>query len=106
MNIGTATSVSGVKIRLSSERWNHIIISHPEIDLAGVSDIFNTIKNPEAVLQGDAGELLAVQQSHGRKYWLVVVYKELNTKDGFVITAYITTDKRWLFKRKIIWSKN
>lgn len=38
--------------------------------------------------------------------WIVVVYKEMSKTDGFVITAYMTTDSRWLFQREIVWSKN
>lgn len=43
------------------------------------------------------------KQKFDKKAWLVVVYKE-EIADGFVITAYITTDIKWLFNRKIIWT--
>jgi len=56
------------------------------------------------ILEGDADELLAVKKTR-KKMWFVVVYKEINQKDGFILTAYITTDEKWLFKRKVLWNK-
>lgn len=37
--------------------------------------------------------------------WFVVVYKEVNKDDGFIITSYLTTDMKWLLKREMIWNK-
>lgn len=64
-----------------------------------------TIKNPDAILRGDTGELLAIKKKAGKNAWIVVAYKEIGPKDGFVITAYVTTDHQWLFKREIVWNK-
>ena len=105
MILGTAKSPNNVSIRLTEERWIHIITSHCEISPTEYSRVLNTIKNPDALLEGDFGEILAIRKISGKKQWLVVVYKETNKKDGFVITAYITTDYEWLLKRRILWSK-
>lgn len=106
MFIGGAPSINGVAIRLTEERWLHITSSHPEIEIGDFYFIFETIEDPEVVFRGDADELLAVKKRPRKDQWLVVVYKEtIRKKDGFVITAYITTDFRWLLKRKIIWNK-
>ncbi|MDP1722134.1 MAG: hypothetical protein Q8L37_02900 [Candidatus Gottesmanbacteria bacterium] len=51
------------------------------------------------------GNTLAVRKQPRRKNWIVIVYKERDATDGFVLTAYVTTDFRWLLKRKILWSK-
>ncbi len=105
MIIGEATSINKVKIRLTAERWKHITYSHKEIDAGNFSEILEVIGNPNAVLKGDKGEFLAAGRKSRSKYWLVVIYKELTKADGFVITAYYTSDVNWLFKRKIIWNK-
>lgn len=105
MLLGLVISKNKVPIRLTDERWLHIITAHPEISTSDSSFALNIIKSPDMVLTGDTDELLAVKKKPGRKMWFVVVYKEINSKDGFILTAYITTDDRWLFKRKVLWSK-
>lgn len=65
--------------------------------------VLGTIKNPDFILKGKAGELLAVKV-HVKRVHLVVVYKE-SKDDGFIITAFETTDTTWLFKKETIWSK-
>jgi hypothetical protein len=94
-----------VTIRLTSERWHHIITSHLEIDSEDYKSVMNTVKNPEIIFKGDQGELLAVKKRSGKKVWIVVAYKELGRIDGFVLTAYLTTDSSWLFQKEIIWNK-
>lgn len=97
--------MNGVAIRLTHERWLHITYSHKEIDPTDNTTILTVIKLPDVIFQGDTGELLAVRKRPRKKDWIVVVYKEIDVTDGFVLTAYITTDFRWLLKRKIIWNK-
>lgn len=104
--LASARSKNGVLIRLPTERWQHIVTSHPEIDPIDYSRVLDVIENPDSVLQGDTGELLAVKQKSGKEIWIVVPYREVNQDDGFVLTAYVTTDTKWLFKREIIWSKD
>ena len=49
-------SVSGVKIRLPEERWQHIIEEHPElIDLR--YEILDTVKSPNTIFGGSAGTI-------------------------------------------------
>jgi hypothetical protein len=80
-------SKNGVPIRLSDERWAHITEEHYE--LAGLRlEVMETIPQPERVLAGGAGELLAVRETEPGK-WLVAVYREFKD-DGFVITAFLT----------------
>lgn len=101
--IGEATSINKVAIRLTFERWYHISESHQE--LVGVAfEVLDTINKPDMVVKGLVGEYLALRKIN--KKYLVSVYREMNKKDGFVITAFYTTDlKSLLKKRKIIWSK-
>lgn len=105
MILGTTRSKNGVTIRLTDERWLHITASHKEIDQTNFATILTAIKQPNMLFQGDAGELLAVRKRARKKDWVVVVYKETSTTDGFVLTAYVTTDFRWLLKRTMLWNK-
>lgn len=98
-------SKNNVKIRLTKERWQHIINSHLEIDAKDFPGIINTIKDPEIILKGGTGELLAVRKKSGSRLYYVVPYKEINKEDGFVITAYVTTDLRWLLQKEVVWNK-
>ena len=101
MAIGTAVSVNKKKIRLTTERWFHISQNHPEI-AGDAFTVLEVVDDPDWVLEGLKDESLAVKKV-GRKYF-VTVYKE-EKKDGFVLTAFITKHKKWLFKRKVIWKK-
>ena len=84
-----AKSINGVPIRITYERWFHIIENHD--DLAGrFSEILNTVEYPDYVVKGYEDALIALKELEIEKY-LAVVYKELNIDDGFVITAYITS---------------
>jgi hypothetical protein len=96
----TVISKNGTPIRLPDERWGHIVEQHGE--LAGMrQDALNTVEEPERVLAGNAGELLAVREIEVDK-WLVVVYREWQN-DGFVITAFMTRRKRALDRRQQLW---
>ena len=64
-------------------------------------EILDTIENPERVLMGCAGELLAVRKISSGKN-LVVIYRELK-EDGFVITAFLTSKTNSLNRRKQLW---
>lgn len=99
----SATSINGVTIRLTEERWKHICLMHP--NLANKQEqVVKVVKNPDSIFKGRAGEFLAVVGPLKRVY-LVVIYKEL-INDGFIITAFETTNTLWLFKKELIWSKS
>lgn len=105
MVLGTATSINGAKIRLTQERWIHITTSHLEFDPDDYKTILDVIGNPDIILKGDTGELLATKKQSRKRVWIVVAYKEVTKQDGFVLTAYFTSDLTWLFKKEIVWSK-
>ena len=84
-----ASSKNGVPIRLTDERWLHIVENHD--DVAGYHDeVLATIEDPEWILRGYGGALIAVR-GMGRRRYLAVLYRELSADDGFVITAYFTS---------------
>jgi len=94
-------SKGGVLVRLTEERWSHIIDEHGELaDLRG--EVLRTISDPEKILAGNLGALLALRTVEPGK-WLVVVYRELERDDGFVITAFLTRRFRSLDRRVQLW---
>lgn len=95
-----ALSRNGAAIRLTDERWQHIIEEHPELADAR-EEVLAAISNAEQVLQGAAGELLAVRMI-GTGKAIVVVYRELDGK-GFIITAFVTRRLKSLERRVQIW---
>ena len=96
----TVVSVDGVPIRLTHERWFHIVESHD--DMAGYyDDVLETIESPDLVLRGYRGSFIAVR-SYGRRRYLMVVYRQVSADYGFIITAYFTSK---IDRRKAVWKK-
>lgn len=98
MILDIVESVDGVPIRLTDERWEHILIGHPLIS-GYYERILSTIENPAFILRGNNRSKIAVN-NYGRKLWLHVVYREVSRDDGFIISAYIKTDYN---ENTIIW---
>jgi hypothetical protein len=95
-----AYSINSVPIRLTHERWYHIIENHD--DLASYFfEVLETVENPEFIIRGNKGTLKATKNI-GKDKWLVVVYREITKKDGFVITAYFLDKKP---KGEVIWQR-
>jgi len=93
-----AYSVNGVPIRLTEERWEHIVGNKPYM-VSYYQETLQAIENPTWVLRGYAGALIAVL-SLGRGSYLHVVYRELGPGDGFVLTAFLS---RKVNRRMIVW---
>ncbi len=92
--------VNQVPIRLTEERWHHMVNSHDE--LAGYyDDCLHVIEEPDLVLAGTRGSLKAIK-GYGRNRYLVVVYREVSAEDGFVITAYFV---RRIKRRDVVWRR-
>jgi len=95
-----ACSINHVPIRLTDERWIHIVNAHDE--MAGYyDDCLRVIEEPDLVMAGYGGSLKAVK-GYGRNRYLVVLYRELSSEDGFVITAYFV---RKLHRRNVLWRR-
>jgi hypothetical protein len=93
-------SKNGIPIRLPDERWAHIMEEHAE--LAEMREqVIAAVAEPERILAGGDGELLAVKTVEEGK-WIVVAYRELE-QDGFIITAFLTRRERSLNKRSQLW---
>lgn len=68
--------------------------------MAGIRNaVLEAIANAGHVLEGNAGELLAVRRLDSSKA-LVVAYRDVDLHDGFVITAFVTSRIAALFKRR------
>src|SRR3989304_10399954 len=93
-----AYSVNGIPLRLTYERWYHIVENHD--DLASYFyEVLDTIEKPNLVVRGN-NKTLKAARNFGKRKWMVVVYRELSKDDGFVITAYVLGTKP---KGEIVW---
>jgi hypothetical protein len=100
MILGIAHSVNGVPIRLTDERWEHILDSHPE--LASFRDtVLEAVENPDYILASRRGALAAVVVL-GRKAFLHVFYVEKSRYDGFILSALV---EEKMDRAKIVWRK-
>lgn len=100
-----AHSRNGLPIRLTDARWEHITQRHPEMrwQLARVLD---AIAAPDIVQRGDYGALLAARyynQPGAINLFVVAVYREVDERHGFVITAYLA--RRLSARREVLWSR-
>ena len=96
----TTESKNQMPIRLTDERWAHILDEHGELaDLKNA--ILETVSTPDRILAGGADELLAIREVESGK-WLVVVYKE-QPIDGFIITDFLTRRATSLNRRQQLW---
>jgi len=93
-------SVNGVPIRLTRERWEHIISNKPYME-ACYERVLDAVERPTWVLQGYAGALVAIL-SLAKQEYLHVIYREVSRTDGFMITAFIA---RRVNRTAIVWPK-
>jgi hypothetical protein len=100
--INLVTSRGGIPIRLTDERWTHIVEEHGE--LVGMrAEVLQTISDAARIVTGGVGELLAIRMVEAEKALVVVVYRETSAEDGFVITAFLTRRLGRLDRRQQIW---
>lgn len=106
----TATTPINQRVRLSEDGWTKkIVISHPEFSLNPQyeHEIRQTLEDPEAILEGWAGEFLAIRlcviAPKSPKH-LCVVYRDENP-EGFVITAFFVSRRDKLMRRKVKWKR-
>lgn len=101
MILDTVESIDGVPIRLTDERWEHILGEHPY--MSGYYEaVLDAVENPEFVLRGHKKAKVAVINL-GRRKWLLVSYREISKSDGFIVTAFIDDEFN---KNLIIWKRS
>jgi hypothetical protein len=65
-----AFSVNKVPVRLTAERWKHIVENHD--DLAGYYDtVLKTVEDADYVIKGYKDALIALQEIKRKKYLAV-----------------------------------
>ena len=101
MNLDIVKSIEGVPVRLTDTQWEHIVDEHPYMS-GFYAAILEAVAEPDFVLLGHRGAKVAVVNL-ARKKWLHVMYRELNKKDGFIISAYIKSEFN---ENLIIWQSN
>ena len=83
-----AKSINGVPVRLTDERWSHIVEFHDEL-IDREDDVLETVSKPAWITRGYGGSLIA-WKPFGRGKFLSVIYKEISFGDGFIVTAFFT----------------
>lgn len=102
--IWSGYSFNNVPIRLTKERWEHILKEHPEMK-DKYERVLETLDNPDLIQIDDVtGGLLALRFysliPDSRKF-VVVVYLEVTNSDRFITTAYLR--KPPSSNKRIIW---
>ena len=91
MNLGIAHSVNGVPIRLTDERWEHILDSHPELALLRET-LLDAVENPDYILASRRGALGAVVVWDGRLFFTSSMLRRADETDLFFRPIW---KKRW-----------
>lgn len=103
--LGAIRSMGGVRVRLTEERWRHVVARHPELESLR-RNVLETVAEPDMIHDGDDGERLAVRLYPAtpltRKY-VVVAYREVDAHDGFIVTAYVA--RRPSARRTVLWRR-
>jgi len=97
------SSQNGVPVQLTDERWGHIVRRHPEMR-EQQGRVLQTIAEPDAILEGDEGTNMAARLYASTPLstkFLVVVYREVSPDDGFILTAYFSSQLP--VRRRILW---
>lgn len=98
-------SQNGVPVRLTEERWRHML--HRHIEMGDQRErILETVTEPDMIQKGDFGELLAIRfypETPLMSKFLVVAYQEVSSEDGVILTAYLTS--RPSLRREILWKR-
>jgi len=99
-------SRNGVAIRLTEERWGHIARRHPEM-AEQRERLLETVVEPDSILEGDEGAVMAVRlyaETPLTQKFLVVPYREISPEDGFIVTAYFTSQPSP--NRRVLWKRS
>jgi len=91
----------GKLIRLTKERWDHILDRHPEVK-PHLNKIKTVLQDPEIIIENpyNKNEKYYHKYFKNFKNFLIII---LEIKKGFIITAFIARKRK---KGKIKWKKN
>lgn len=106
--LGVTDSLNSVPIRLTYERWAHIVEAHDY--MAGLHDrVLETVAEPDVIVRGWKESSIATRyypQTPITEKHLVAVYREIDPTDGFVITAFMTSKVEKVWKRGTLWQRS
>lgn len=95
----TIVSVHGHSVRVTATQWAHITEAHDY--MAGNLDkVIETIAEPTAIVAGTRGESYALRnyaKTNISRKTAVTVYRD--EPDGFVITAFFTSQPERIYKK-------
>jgi len=104
--IGAVISKNSVEIRLTAERWAHIVEAHDY--MAGNQDlVLETIESQDIIVQGEKDEVIALrhyEKTSISNKTMAVIYRE-EKADGFIITAFLTSKPDKITKKGVLWKK-
>lgn len=69
--------------------------------------VLETVAEPDSVFEGDEGALIAVRlypETPLTEKFLVVPYREISAEDGFIVTAYFTSQPSP--NRRVLWKRS
>lgn len=89
MIIGISHSINGVPIRLTDERWEHILDLHPELG-AFRDTLLDAVENPNYILASRRGAFAAVVVLGRRLFFTSSTLKRADEMDSF----FLPTSKR------------
>jgi len=109
--IAVVTSTNSVPVRLTEERWFHIMEYHRELALFQ-PEVLLAIANPDKLYFSPpslepnfaAVKVFARVVEFGLARNIVVHYKEVSPPNGFILTALVMSDKR-LSRRFRLWRR-
>ncbi len=109
--VAVVVSVDSVPLRLTEERWRHILEYHDEL-AALLDKILLTVAEPDMVFGSprDIEEnFVAIKRftelaRHGIADHLAVHYKEVSDEDGFILTVFPISAKR-MRRRYNLWRR-
>ena len=104
MTLARVVSKEGVPLRITAERWAHIVENHDY--MAGNLDkVLETLQDPDYIVRGSKGAKLALKHYPATvisEKDLVAIYRELSATDGFLITAFMTSKGETLLRKGVV----
>ena len=88
------------QVTLTAERWNHIVLRHPEMDIY-LDELKKVLQNPDLIIQDNLDFNIIFYHKYYKeeKQYIVLVVEE---EKEFIITAYITQKPK---RGTVLWQK-
>ena len=106
MILAVVNSINGIPIRLTEERWEHIVDRRPHMT-SYLEATLTAVEHPTVILRGrrgrrgQTGQVYVAVLALGPDHYLHIAYREFKSQaDGFIITATLEAD---FDARLVIW---